>query len=185
VNRILAVLITVVAVFAAATATAQPQTSVSKANIVTETAVIVAIDSTHRLITLKGDNGITETLYAGPEVQRFSELKVGDKVTFKFQESVCYAIQQPGDKPPAREKSAVVRSAGPKPGGTISQEMTTVVTIQAIDLSVPSITVKTEKGEIMSFKVEDTSNLTGVKVGHKVQVTYTLALAVSVETPKK
>jgi Cu/Ag efflux protein CusF len=183
VNRILAALIAVVAI--ASVAIAQPQTSVSKTNIVTGTAAIVAIDSTNRLITLKGDDGITETLYAGPDVQRFSELKVGDKVTFKFQESVCYAIQQPGDKPPAREKSAIVRNAGPRPGGTISQETTTVVTVQAIDITVPSITVRTEKGEIMSFKVEDKANLTGVKVGNKVQVTYTLALAISVETPKK
>ncbi len=182
-HRVLAALIAFVAL--ASAATAQPQTSVSKTNIVTESAVIVAIDSTNRLITFKGENGMTETLYAGPEVQRFSELKVGDKVTFKFQESVCYAIQQPGDKPPAREKSAIVRNAGPRPGGTISQETTTVVTVQAIDLSVPSITVKTEKGEIMSFKVEDKANLTGVKVGNKVQVTYTLALAISVETPKR
>ena len=36
----------------------------------------------------------------------------------------------------------------------------------------------------MSVKVEDPKNLAGVKVGDKVQVTYTQALAVSVESPK-
>jgi Cu/Ag efflux protein CusF len=37
----------------------------------------------------------------------------------------------------------------------------------------------------MSFKVEDKTNLKGVKVGDKVQITYTQALAVSVDAPKK
>ncbi len=163
---------------------AQTQTSVSKGAIVTETAVIVAIDSTNRLLSLKGEDGTVETIMAGPDVQRFSELKVGDKVTFKFFESVVYAIQQPGAKPPAAEESSVTRSAGPKPGGTMAQRLTAVVTVQAIDAAIPSITIKAEDGSVMSFKVEDKSNLTGVKVGDKVQVTYTRALAISVESPK-
>jgi Cu/Ag efflux protein CusF len=163
---------------------AQVPTSVGKTSIVTVTAVIAAIDSTHRLITLKRDDGVSEIIYAGPEVQRLSELKVGDKVTFKFQESVVYDIQQPGAKPPSPEKIAVER-AGAKPGGKITQTMTAVVTLTAIDLAIPSVTVKTEQGEAMSFKVEDKSNLKGVKVGDKVQITYTIALAISVESPKK
>jgi len=59
-----------------------------------------------------------------------------------------------------------------------------VVTIDAIDAKVPSVTVKTADGRRMSFKVEDPKNLTGYKVGDNVEVTYTQALAVSV-TPSK
>jgi Cu/Ag efflux protein CusF len=177
--------ICLVTLAAVSAANAQAPASVGKTAIVTETAVIVAIDSTNRLVTLKAENGNTETIYAGPEVQRFNELKVGDKVTFKFQESVVYAIQQPGAKPPDPEKVGITRSSGAKPGGTMSQQLTTVVTVQAIDMNIPSITIKTEKGETMSFKVEDKTNLKGVKVGDKVQVSYTRALAISVEAPKK
>jgi Cu/Ag efflux protein CusF len=172
------------AVTVAAAASAQPPASVTKSAVATETATIVAIDSTNRLITLKGEDGMVDTIVAGPEVQRFSELKVGDKVTFKYYESVVYAIQKPGAAPPSPEKIAMERSAGPKPGGKMTQTMTAVVTLTAIDMAVPSVTVKTEKGETMSFKVEDKANLTGVKVGDKVQVTYTQALAISVEAPK-
>jgi hypothetical protein len=165
---------------------AQPPASVSKGALVTETAMIVAIDSTNRMVSLKGEDGTVETIYAGPEVKRFSELKVGDKVTFRYYESVVFAIQQPGAKPPADAPPSLVRNAGPRPGGMVSQQMTAVVTLQAIDLAIPSVTIKTEKGDIMSFKVEDKSNLKGVKVGDKVQITYTQALAVSVaDAPKK
>jgi Cu/Ag efflux protein CusF len=160
------------------------QKPVTQGAAVTETATIVAIDSTNRLITLKDKDGITDTIYAGPEVKRFSELKVGDNVTFRYYESVVYAIQKPGDKAPAPAAGGLVRSTGTKPGGTLSEQLTAVVTIQAIDAKVPSVTIKTQDGTIMSFKIEDPKNLTGVKVGDKVQVTYTRALAISVETPK-
>jgi Cu/Ag efflux protein CusF len=158
---------------------------VIRGDAVTVTAVIVAIDSTNRLITLTDDKGLTEIIAAGPEVQRFGELKVGDKVTFRYYESVVYAIQPPGAKPPVPTATGMVRSTGARPGGTMSEQQTVVVTIQAIDLAIPSVTIKTDKAETMSFKVEDKKNMEGVKVGDKVQITYTRALAISVEAPKK
>lgn len=63
--------------------------------------------------------------------------------------------------------------------------MTTVVTLKAIDLSVPSVTVTTEDGRTLSLKIEDKGHLTGVKVGDTVQITYSQALAISVESPRK
>jgi hypothetical protein len=172
-------------VAAGAFSPALAQKPVTQGASITETATIVAIDSTNRLITLKDKDGITDTIVAGPEVKRFSELKVGDVVTFRYYESVVYAIQKPGDKAPAPVAGGIVRGTGPKPGGTMSEQLTAVVTIQAIDAKVPSVTIKTEDGNIMSFKIEDPKNLTGVKVGDRVQITYTRALAISVEAPKK
>jgi Cu/Ag efflux protein CusF len=174
----------VVLLAAGAAAAAQVPSSIGKAAVVTETAVIVAIDAANRLVSLKGEDGAVETVVAGPEVKRFSELKVGDKVTFKFYESVVYAIQQPGAKAPVPEAAGVTRSTGPKPGGTMAQRLTAVVTVQAIDPKIPSITIKSEDGNTLSLKVEDPANLTGVKVGDKVEITYTRALAISVESPK-
>jgi Cu/Ag efflux protein CusF len=161
------------------------QKPVSQGAAVTETAVIVAIDSTNRLITLKGEDGEIDAIYAPPEMQRFNELKVGDKVTFRYYESVVYAIQKPGTTPPSQGGAAITRGTGPKPGGTIAQQMTAVVTVKAIDQQVPSVTIATDDGNTMSFKVDDKKNLAGVKAGDKVQITYTQALAISVEAPKK
>jgi Cu/Ag efflux protein CusF len=181
------VLVLCLLAFAAAGAfsSALAQKPVTQGAAVTETATIVAIDSTNRLITLKDKDGITDTIQAGPDMKRFGELKVGDVVTFRYYESVVYAIQKPGDKPPVPAAGGLVRGTGPKPGGTLSEQLTAVVTIQAIDAKIPSVTIKTEDGNVMSFKIEDPKNLTGVKVGDKVQITYTRALAISVEAPKK
>ena len=183
-RRILVLSILAIAA-AGAFSSALAQKPVTQGASVTETATIVAIDSANRLITLKDKDGITDTIVAGPEVKRFSELKVGDVVTFRYYESVVYAIQKPGDKAPVPAAAGLVRSTGPKPGGTLSEQLTAVVTIQEIDAKVPSVTIKTEDGNVMSFKIEDPKNLAGVKVGDKVQITYTRALAISVEAPKK
>lgn len=176
-------LVSAVVVLLAVTMSAQKP--VTQGASVTETFVIDAIDYSTRTVTLRDSDGLTESIVCGPEVERFNQLKVGDKVTFRYYESMVYAIKKPGTGParPA-ETGGVVRTPGKTPGGTLSQQMTTVVTIAALDMKVPSVTVTTADGRKMSFKIEDPKNAEGVKVGDKVEITYTQALAISVEPAK-
>ena len=160
---------------------AQAQKEITRGQSVTVTATIVAIDSTARLVTLKGPAGNVETVYAGPEITRFAELKVGQSVTFWSYEAVVFAIQKAGDTTNPTENTKLVRDAGATPGGTLSQRITTSVTVNAIDLKVPSVAVTTDDGRKLSFKVEDARNLDGVKAGDKVKITYMQALAISVK----
>ena len=76
------------------------QNAVGAAAAATVTATIKAIDSTKRLVTLTFEDGTVDTVAAGPEVRRFDELKVGDKVTFRYQESVLVQVRKPGDVAP-------------------------------------------------------------------------------------
>jgi Cu/Ag efflux protein CusF len=162
---------------------ARAQKPVTQTDVTEETATIVAIDHSSRLVTLKDKEGETETIYCGPEVKRFDELKVGDTVTFRYQESIAWAIRKPGQPSglPTNTGPAVTRSTGAKPGGTVAQQETATVTIKAIDPKVPSVTVLTEDGRTVSFKVEDKKNLKDVKAGDKVEVTYTEAVMISVK----
>lgn len=164
---------------------AAAQKPVSVSDAVTETLTIEAINSTTRVVTLKDKAGNLEEVFCGPEVQRFDALKVGDTVTFRYYESVVSALRRPGQAARPAESAGVVRTPGSKPGGTVSQQTTATVTIQAIDANVPSVTVKTDRGQQMSFRVQDAKNLDGYKVGDTVEITYTQALAVSVEPAKK
>jgi Cu/Ag efflux protein CusF len=157
------------------------QKPVSVAETVTKTFSITAIDKTARVVTLQDENGLMLDVLCGPEVQRFDALKVGDQVTFRYHESVVTAISRPGDKPKDPVSSSVTRTPDVKAGGTIAQQVTAVVTIEEIDPKVPSVSIKTDSGHRMSFKVEDKKNLEGYKVGDKVNITYTQALAVSVK----
>lgn len=163
---------------------AMAQAPVSVGDAVSETFTIEAIDHASRIVTLKDKDGLTEDVLCGPEVQRFEALKVGDKVTFRYYESMVSAIQRPGATPKAPVTGSVTRTPGARPGGTVAQQMTATVTIEAIDAAVPSVTVKTANGRRTSFRVENKKNIEGYKAGDTVEVTYTQALAVSVEAPK-
>jgi Cu/Ag efflux protein CusF len=165
-------------------AAAFAQKPVSMAEAITESFTIEAIDHKARIVTLKDKDGLLEDVWCGPEVQRFDALKVGDKVTFRYHESLVTAIRRPGAAARAPESGAITRTPGTLPGGTIAQQFTAVVTINAIDPKVPSATITTEDGRKMSFKIENPKNIEGYKVGDKVELTYTQALAVSV-TPAK
>jgi Cu/Ag efflux protein CusF len=160
------------------------QKPVTVSDAVVETFTIEAIDSSSRIVTLKDKDGMLEELFCGPEVQRFDALKVGDKVSFRYYESVVSALRRPGQAARPAESSGVTRTPGTRPGATVSTQVSATVTIQAIDAKVPSVTVKSDKGRVMSFRVQDPKNLEGYKVGDTVEVTYTQALAVSVEPAK-
>lgn len=160
---------------------AQGAKPVTQGQQVSTTSVIEAIDSTNRLVTLKNADGTTDTIYCGPEVKRFDALKVGDKVTFRYYESIVYAIAPAAAAAQSTSLPQIVRSAGAKPGATISQQQTAVVTIAAIDPKIPSVTITTGDGGKLSFKVDNKKNIEGRKVGEKVQITYTQAFAITVE----
>lgn len=147
------------------------------------TAQIEAIDHDARLVTLMDEDGNVESLYAGPEIRRFSELKVGDTVTFRYYESLVSQIRKAGAAAPpsASGEPNIARSTGPKPAGMVSQQLTATVTIKALDPTVPSVTVTTEDQHTMSLKVADKKLIEGVKVGDHVDITYTAALVITVE----
>jgi hypothetical protein len=184
-SHVVSTAVTSIAIFLFATATAGAQPPVSMGAAVTRTFVIDAIDYGARLVTLRDHDGNSATIEAGPGVERFNALKVGDKVTFRYHESVVYQIRKPGSGPQKPAVSTgVVRTPGATPGGTVSKQMTAVVTVNAIDLKVPSVTVTAEDGRRMSFKIDNPKNAEGVKAGDKVEITYTQALAISVEPAK-
>jgi Cu/Ag efflux protein CusF len=171
------------AVLAALPLVALAQAPVSQMEAVEITAKIEAIDKTERLVTLRDEDGELETIHCGPQVKRFDELKVGDTVTFKYYESIAYEIRTPGQPSglPKDTAPAVTAGQGPRPGGMIAQQETATVTIKALDEKTPSVTVLTEDGRTVSFKVDNKKNLKDVKVGDKVEVTYTQAIVISVK----
>jgi len=176
--------LTVVALAAlcAAPALAQGQKPVVVTESAERTATIEAIDHTSRHITLKTKEGKTETMVAGPEVKRFNELKVGDTLTFRYYESTAFSIRKAGEKAPAAvPEAAVTRGTGARPSGTLSTQTTATVVVKAIDPKAPSVTVLTDEGRTVSLKVADKKNIEGLKVGDKVDITYTEALMISVK----
>jgi Cu/Ag efflux protein CusF len=171
------------AVLIALPVAASAQKPVTQSNTVTVKTTIEAIDHDTRMITFKDQDGFTENVYAGPEVRRFDELKVGDKVTFKVTESVVLHIRKPGEPavPSSSDDPAIVRGVGAKPGANITQQDTVTVKIKTIDPKTGAVNVLTEDGGTMSFRVEDKKILKGINAGDRVVINYTTALVISVE----
>jgi hypothetical protein len=166
--------------------TAAAQQAVEQAGNVSKTATITAIDHTNRVVTLKDDKGSVEEIVCGPEVKRFDELKVGDTVTFSYHAAVVYEIAKPGAGAAATPDSvSAVRGQGVKPSGAYTRQQKVTVTVEAVDPAVPSITVRAPNGNTLSAQVKDKKNIEGVKVGDKIDITYTQAMMVTVEPPKK
>jgi Cu/Ag efflux protein CusF len=152
---------------------------------VTVSATIQAIDETNRLVTLKFEDGTVKTVLAGPEVRRFNELKIGDKVTFQYSESAIVELHKAdASAPTSSMKEGIARSTGPKPGGMMAQQVTATVTVEAIDSALPSITVKTDDGSHVTYHVQNKNNLEGVEVGDRIEITFTRALMISVAEGK-
>ena len=67
-----------------ANAAAAGQSKTIEGEQVSTTVTIEAIDQSTRTLTVKSDKGLYETIQAPPGMQRFSELKVGDKITVRY-----------------------------------------------------------------------------------------------------
>jgi hypothetical protein len=151
----------------------------------TITATVEAIDHGNRNVTLKGPKGNYVTIAVPPGVSRFDSIKVGDKLTATYYENVVLNVLKPGEKPKDTAEAAVTRSDSTKPGATASKQRTITAEITAIDMKVPSISFKGPNGWAYSSKVEDKNALSKVKVGDKVDITWTEALLIGFDTPKK
>lgn len=183
-RRVLSVSLVFIVAICAGALTAFAQKPVERAGNVSKTATITAINHSTRVVTLKDDQGHVEDIVCGPEIKRFNELKVGDSVTFTYHAAVVYEIAKPGATSAAAAESTVA-GKGVKPSGAYTRQQKLTVTVEAIDPSVPSVTVKGPNGNSMSAEVKDKKNLEGLKVGDQVSITFTEAVMVIVEPPKK
>jgi hypothetical protein len=150
----------------------------------TVTATIEAIELGTRMLTVKDDKGIYETLYVPEDVTRFNALRVGDRITARYYDNVVVRVRKPGDAGVDSSSAAVTPTAGSRPGGTAAVQRTVTVTITAIDMNVPSITVRGPNGYVYSRKIQDPKAAAQLKVGDRLDLTWTEALLISVEPAK-
>jgi len=160
------------------------QTKVLPGEKVTITATVEAIDSQSRTVTLKGPKGNYVDVEVPKDVKRFDQIKVGDKLSATYYDNIILSVQEPGSKAKDTASAALTRTEGAKPGATAARQRTITAVIDAIDMNVPSISFKGPNGWHYSSRVEDKKALKKVKVGDKVDITWTEALLVSFDEPK-
>jgi len=171
-------------VLAATAATAGAQvTKTLSGDVHVATATVEAIEPSSREVTVKKSDGTYDVLYFPEAIKRFDQLKVGDTINARYYETIVLQLKEPGEKDNNTSASGVTRSEVGT-SGTAAHQQTITATITAIDPAVPSITFTGPHGWTYVSRVEDTNALSKVKVGDKVDITWTAALVLSAEPAK-
>jgi Cu/Ag efflux protein CusF len=150
----------------------------------TVTATVEAIERQTRVVTLKEQNGEYTEVEVPADVKRFDTLKVGDKITAKYYENIVLRLKLPGEASKDTDTTSLTPGSGAKAGGTAATQRTITATITHIDPKVPSISFSGPNGWTYSSRVEDKAALAKVKVGDRMDITWTMALLISAEAPK-
>jgi Cu/Ag efflux protein CusF len=179
----------IIGTIAAAVLIAMPRLTIAQSKTVSsemrvETGVVEAIDAATRHVTIRKSDGTVVTTVAGPDITRFEEVKVGDKITARYYDNLIIRVKQPGEAEVASATKGTTGSNQAMPGGTKAKQMTLTVTITAIDPAVPSVTFTGPEGWKYTSKVQDPEALAKVKVGDKVDIVWTEAMLVALERGK-
>ena len=167
-------------------APAEKKPAVAKERVTTVKAKVEAIDLQNRVVTLKGPKGKVFDLKVGDQVKNLPQVKVGDEVVAKYYESIALKVMPPGPAEGMKATEAVVAAKpGESPAGMVAKQVTVTATVEAIDPKKTFVTLKGPQGKVVDVKVRDPKNLENVKKGDQVVITYTEALAISVEKPGK
>ena len=156
--------------------------------LLTLKASVEAINYDKREVTLKGPLGNVVSFTVDKRVKRLNEVKVGDLVQADYYISLAAEVRPPT---PEEEKEPIVLldAAGKAPPGTSPaagglRRFRVVTTIEGLDRPTQTVTVKGPMGNYVTARVADPSRLTQVRIGDHVVVTYTEALAISLEKAK-
>ena len=149
----------------------------------TMTVVVEGIEKSTRSVTVKKPDGTYEVFSMPKEVKRFDTLKVGDRITATYYDNFVLQLRPPGSKD-NNSASAGVRKGDDGNSVTASSQRTITATIVAIDPKTPTITITGPNGWKYTTKVQDREALSKVKVGDRMDITWTEAVVVSVTDSK-
>ena len=153
------------------------------------TGTITDIDYDDRELTLKDDSdGEVQTFRVDKDVTRFSEAKVGDKVSMDYSLGLTSEIRKPTpeeEKNPYQVTETESRAgAGSDPSARSTRTVRAVVTIDAMDRTAKTVTVKGPRGKRVVMQVKDPSRFQQVHIGDSVLMTFTESAALSLEPAK-
>jgi hypothetical protein len=162
-------------------AATEEKPSVSEEVLITMEATVTAVNQETREVTLKNAEGEEVTIIADEEVRNLAQVEVGDILTIEYLEGVMIEVVDPATELGAMESGAAARAEpGEKPAGAMVAETSVVVVIEAIDLEDETVTLKNAEGESKTVVARNPENLKKVKVGDKVMITFTEAVAMTV-----
>ena len=150
-------------------------------------AQIVSLDKKTRTIGLKGPKGQVMDVVAGPEVKNFSKIKVGDMVVVRYMQSLALELQavKTGATGISVTEGAGTAEPGKRPAAGAVREIQAIAKVTGMDEKAKTISLTGPRGNTVTLDVQNPDQFKVVKMGDEVLVTYTEAVAVSVEPAAK
>ena len=167
------------------TETTRKDDSVTQVETETVQAKVVAIDQKTRMVTLQGADGEELTFRASDDVKNLPQVRKGDIVTVVHKQALALRLRKPGEVDPGPQVGEGVATAplGEKPAAAGVEAAQITATVTKVDKAKQTITLRGPKGKHVTLKVQDPKRLDQLKKGDKIEVTYTEAVAISVDKP--
>ena len=139
---------------------------------------IETIDQAKRAMNIKTADGEFVAVNVPPTVTRFDQLKVGNHIRATYNNNVMARLKPPGE---ANVDTVDSNYAKGTASGTRVMVRTMTATITALDKDTSSISFEGVNGWKYSRRVVDPTVFDQVKVGDKVDITWSTDLSVLVE----
>ena len=157
--------------------------------LISATATVQAVDLEKRELTLKDPLGEVTTLTVDKAVKRLNEIKVGDEVTAKYYISVAAELREPTaaekENPLVVTEGMAKAPKGTDPAAGGLRVIRVVATVEGLERPTRKLTLKGPRGNYLSVRARDVNRLEKLHLGDTIVVTFTEALAVSVEKAAK
>ncbi len=153
--------------------------------LVTVTATVQDINYESREVTLLGQLGNTISFVVDERVQRLDEFQVNDKVVAEYYVSLSGELREPTAlerrNPLVVLEAAGIAPPGTSPAGGALRAFRVVATVTGLDLPTQSVTLLGPRGNTGTIVVQNIANLRALRLGDTIILTYSEALAISLE----
>lgn len=150
-------------------------------------ALVVGIDKATRTLTLKGPKGDVFDIVAGDDVKNFDQIKSGDAVDARYAQALTLELRKvkAAAGGVTMTEDAAKAKPGERPAVAGARQLTAIADVVAVDAKAGTMTLKGPKGNVVTLNVQNPEQFKVVKKGDQIEVTYTEALALSVEPAPK
>ena len=162
-----------------------PPAGINTATLVEATATVTAIDMENHLVTIQGPEGNSAV------IQVTDQVKIGDLVDIQYYRSAVAKLVKVDENTTLDSTisgAKATRPAGDKPGGAIALKVTRRAEVKFVDPIQKFITFLSPDRGLRKISLENSPELqhylNELKKGDIVEVTYTEALAISLEPAK-
>jgi hypothetical protein len=163
-----------------------------KAMIIEATATVTKVDMANRMVTIQGPKGGSTVIRVTDQVKNLPQVKIGDMVVIKYYRSAAANIVKLDDDAELGEveiaAAKATAAAGEMPAGVIGIKKTHRAKVVFVDPYQKFISFHSPNIGLRRVSLKDRPDLQHyleeLKKGDVVEVTYTEAMAISVEPAK-